>query len=176
LDVGFNPSDTTLHDSLVEKLGQGNVVGFDVDVREFKPNVLKASAEQMPFKKASFDSVVAGELIEHLHHPELFVQECQRVLRKNGILALSTPNRNSWLNRLFHSYEAPLHFSLFSVKELSLLLESNSFKILALKMFPYTQESSEGSQHKWFFPARKLVHTLMPFSLRENIVLVAVKE
>ena len=175
LDVGFNPSDTALHDSLLEKLGQRNVVGFDVEAREFKPNVLRASAEAMPFRNECFDSIVAGELIEHLHHPELFVRECQRVLRENGVLALSTPNRESWLNRLTHSYEAPLHFSLFSIQELSSLLESNSFKVLALKMFPYTLESSEGSHHKWFFPVRRLVHAVMPSGLRENIALIARK-
>lgn len=38
-----------------------------------------------------FDYVVAGELIEHLEHPEDFIKEAFRILRPGGVLALSTP-------------------------------------------------------------------------------------
>ena len=176
LDVGFNPNYTVLHDALVKKLGQKNVIAIDTVVEKPSKFILKASAEKMPFKKNEFDSIIAGELIEHLKNPEKFVSESARVLKKGGVLALSTPNRKSWLNRLTHSYEAPLHFSLFSIPELTALLEKHGFKIIEIKMFPYTAESSEGSRHKWFMPVRKIVHYVVPFSLKENIVLAAVKK
>jgi len=176
LDAGFNPDDFSLHEKLVKKLGKKNVIGFDVIVKKPEKNIAKASAEKLPFRANSFDSVIAGELIEHLRKPQEFLQECGRVLKKEGTLALSTPNKKSWLNRLAHSYEAPLHFSLFSLPELEALLRKNSFSVVSLKMFPYTLESSEGSRHKWFMPVRKLLHYLMPNSFRENIALVAVKK
>jgi len=176
LDVGFNPNYTALHDALVEKLGQKNVIAIDTVVENPSEYILKASAEKMPFPDNSFDSIVAGELIEHLKNPRAFVKESARVLKKGGVLALSTPNRKSWLNRLTHSYEAPLHFSLFSIQELTALLEENGFEIFDKRMFPYTAESSEGSRHKWFMPVRKLVHFFMPPGLRENIVLTAKKK
>jgi len=175
LDVGFNPNYTALHDALVEKLGQKNVTAIDTVVENPNEYILKASAEKMPFKKNEFDSIIAGELIEHLKNPEKFVSESARVLKRSGVLALSTPNRKSWLNRLAHSYEAPLHFSLFSVPELTALLKEHGFEIMDKKMFPYTAESSEGSRHKWFMPTRRIVHCLVPNSLRENIAVIAKK-
>lgn len=175
LDVGFNPLDSELHEKIVKKAGQENVIGIDVIVKKFESSIVRASAEQMPFKNECFDSIIAGELIEHLHKPEKFIQECSRVLEKNGLLALSTPNKKSWVNRLFHSYKAPLHYSLFSIDELIKLLEKNSLKIISLKMFPYTLESSEGTKHQWFMPFRKILHSLMPNPLKENIGLIAQK-
>ena len=37
--------------------------------------------ESVPFQNESFDVVVAGEIIEHLIFPELFIKEVNRVLR-----------------------------------------------------------------------------------------------
>ncbi|MCX6802057.1 MAG: class I SAM-dependent methyltransferase [Candidatus Diapherotrites archaeon] len=176
LDIGFNPHYKKLHEGIAEKAGKKNVIGIDIVVEGFEPNIAKASAEKMPFRKECFDSIIAGEIIEHLKGPGAFVKECSRVLKKGGLLALSTPNKKSWVNRLFHSYEAPLHFSLFSLGELEALLEKNSFRVVSVKMFPYTAESSEGSQHKWFMPFRKAVHFLMPDSLRENMCIIAEKQ
>lgn len=43
------------------------------------------------FPKNYFNYAVAGELIEHLEEPERFLKEAFRILKTNGILALSTP-------------------------------------------------------------------------------------
>lgn len=48
--------------------------------------------EIMPHATASFDRVVATEILEHLAAPGLFLSECWRVLRPGGILHLTTPN------------------------------------------------------------------------------------
>lgn len=176
LDIGFNPHYKKLHEGIAGKAGKKNVIGIDIVVKGFGPNIARASAERMPFRKECFDSVIAGEIIEHLKDPESFVKECARVIKKKGVFALSTPNRESWVNRLFHSYEAPLHFSLFSLGELEALLEKEGFEITCIKMFPYTAESSEGSQHKWFMPVRAFAHFFLPGSLRENTCIIAEKQ
>ena len=41
----------------------------------------------------SVDFVVSFETIEHLADPRTFLSECERVLRPNGVLLSSTPNR-----------------------------------------------------------------------------------
>jgi ubiquinone/menaquinone biosynthesis C-methylase UbiE len=46
---------------------------------------------KLPFKDNSVDYITAGELIEHLEDPKQFVDECMRVLKKGGYLAISTP-------------------------------------------------------------------------------------
>jgi 2-polyprenyl-3-methyl-5-hydroxy-6-metoxy-1,4-benzoquinol methylase len=48
-------------------------------------------ARRVPFPDARFDTVVAGELIEHLEEPERLLAEMDRLCRPRGRLILSTP-------------------------------------------------------------------------------------
>ena len=50
------------------------------------------TAEQLPFEDHTFDVVCSFETIEHLDHPELFLQEIRRVLNPGGNIILSCPN------------------------------------------------------------------------------------
>lgn len=54
----------------------------------------------LPFEAASFDFVHAGEVLEYLFDTRFFFAEAARVLRPGGALLLTTPNLNSWENRL----------------------------------------------------------------------------
>ncbi len=172
LDIGYYAC--TLHQRIKEKVPKKQLYAMDI----FGPtnaHYKRASAEKkFPFPSNFFDTIVAGELIEHLHNPEIFVKESKRVLKPNGQLILTTPNRNSLINRLFKTYHAPLHFSLFSIPELTSLLEKHNFKIKKIYTLPYTEESSEGSKKPYLFPLRKFISLFLPFSLRENICLLAV--
>ncbi len=53
----------------------------------------------IPFKDQSFDVIYAAELIEHLYDPDKFLEECRRILKKNGVVVISTPNLHAWYNR-----------------------------------------------------------------------------
>ncbi|MGE9807699.1 MULTISPECIES: class I SAM-dependent methyltransferase [unclassified Janibacter] len=55
---------------------------------------------RLPFGDASFECVVAGEIIEHVPDPDSFLREIRRVLRPGGTLVISTPNMVSWANRV----------------------------------------------------------------------------
>jgi SAM-dependent methyltransferase len=48
--------------------------------------------ELLPHAGASFDRIVATEILEHLATPALFLSECWRVLRPGGVLHVTTPN------------------------------------------------------------------------------------
>lgn len=86
---------------------EGNeVVGMDVD----REALTEAAAlgiethwgdveEAFPFPDASFDVVVAGELLEHVREPGGVVAEASRVLRPGGRLVASVPNAFRFKNR-----------------------------------------------------------------------------
>ena len=173
LDVGGSAG--TLHEELLKKFPKEKLISLDIELIHVRTNQVIGDGQKMPFKDRAFTSILAGEVIEHVPDPRAFVRECWRVLEWNGVLALSTPNKKSWLNRLTHSYEMPLHLSLFDPASLRTLLDSEGFTIQKVDYFPFTEESSDGARNKWFFPVRNLMHRLVPASLREDMVFVARK-
>ncbi|MCL0079871.1 class I SAM-dependent methyltransferase [Dehalococcoidia bacterium] len=48
-------------------------------------------AQRLPFRSNTFDIVISLETIEHVPNPEVFLNECKRVLREGGLLICSTP-------------------------------------------------------------------------------------
>ncbi len=44
------------------------------------------------FRRGEFDTVVSGNLLEHLENPALFIRECGKVLKRGGRLILTTDN------------------------------------------------------------------------------------
>jgi methionine biosynthesis protein MetW len=69
--------------------------------RGFRAFQLDVDNEKLPFEDDSFDGIFCGEVIEHLYDPDHLLDEMYRVLRKNGLAILTTPNLASWFNRVF---------------------------------------------------------------------------
>lgn len=107
LEVGSYPSYFL---AAVKKCGY-NVEGLDLNPKRettflAKENltVKKCDIEQemFPFEDNSFDKIMLSEVFEHLYvNPVFTISEIRRVLKKDGLLILTTPNGYS-IKRLYN--------------------------------------------------------------------------
>lgn len=58
-----------------------------------KGKFLVSSASKLPFKDKVFDIVLSTEVIEHIDNQNDAIKEMFRVLKENGTLVVTTPNR-----------------------------------------------------------------------------------
>ena len=131
LDLGCRSGALTRH-----FLDGNTVVGLDVDAAAlekaaaFGIEPVQANVEEpLPFEDASFDAVVAGELLEHLQFPDALVSEVHRVLRSGGVFAGSVPNAFRVQSRLRFlggrpPEDDPTHLRMFSPDAIRELLSS----------------------------------------------------
>lgn len=76
-------------------------------------------AHNLPLQDDTIDVVVSFETIEHLTDPAQFIKEVKRVLKKDGIFIVSTPNDAEFMEgNEFHIHE-------FNLDELQKLINKN---------------------------------------------------
>jgi SAM-dependent methyltransferase len=111
-----------------------HVIGIDIDVRTLaharrayadRANVtfVEGSATALPLGDASVDAIVSFETIEHLpadDQPRM-LGEFARVLARDGVLVLSSPNRPQYSDA--RGYANPFHLHELDRDELAHLLE-----------------------------------------------------
>jgi ubiquinone/menaquinone biosynthesis C-methylase UbiE len=64
--------------------------------------IFNAAGEALPFPEASFDTVVAWDVIEHVQSPTEMLAEIARVLRPGGHCLLTAINRRAWVDPHYH--------------------------------------------------------------------------
>src|SRR3989344_6470667 len=143
LDVGYSVGG--IHQRFIEKFGTRNVYGIDIETWENSEHYKRASAEHIPFDDSFFDSIFAGELIEHVYTPEIFLREANRALKKGGAIIITTPNQKSLINRIFRSYQTRIHVSLFDEASLRKMLGQGGFAVEKFYCQPYSGENCYGS-------------------------------
>jgi SAM-dependent methyltransferase len=130
LDLGCRSGALTQH-----FLEGNSVVGLDVDAAALEKAaalgiepVLANVEEPLPFEDASFDAIVAGELLEHLQFPDELVAEIRRVLKPGGVFVGSVPNAYRVQSRLRFlrgrpPEDDPTHLRMFSPSAVHALLD-----------------------------------------------------
>jgi len=111
--------------------------------------VFNKSIHDVKFKDNFFDVITLWDVIEHLSDLEGIFKEIRRILKKDGLLVLRTPNKNSIFHLLanfsyalsFKTITFPIksiyhldHLYYFSRQTLNNTLNKNGFKIRKLMM------------------------------------------
>ena len=118
---------------------------FPIDAIKKKiPNFKQVNIEKdkLPYPSNSFDTIVIGEVLEHLENYFFVLRETHRVLKPDGNLVITIPNiknimflnyvkfiKNSWdFNPKLRKFD--IHFHIFSEEELINLLTFLNFKVI----------------------------------------------
>lgn len=109
-----------------------------------KMKFIHCPAENLLIKSNYFDKIVCSEVLEHIQNKNMAIKEMYRVLKKDGILALSTPNKINkelWRaifflpSKIFQIEKIQAYDQPVTARKLRELLTNNGFKIVD---FQYT--------------------------------------
>lgn len=112
------------------------ISGAEQKARQAGFEVRSETLEELKGFEQSFDAVVMFDVIEHFDHPNRALQIVKRILKKNGILAVVTPDVESFSCKVLRAYWPHWkeeHIIYYSKRGLSKLFELNGFKIEAMK-------------------------------------------
>lgn len=103
-----------------------NRTAIEIASRSY-PHIPFKSIELSELEVRTYDAVTLIEVIEHLTDPLYTLQSLKDVLKKDGRIVLSTPNRWAFIHKLksaiigYDYLYDPLHIHIFNPKELSSL-------------------------------------------------------
>ena len=117
-------------------------------------NVIQGDAENLKLNE-TFDIIIAGELIEHLSNPGLFLKSALNHLDYQGKLIITTPNAFNILNILSIIFYRAVsvhreHTCWYDKITLTQLIECNGFKVDKIVFIP-SPTGAKGAQILNFF-------------------------
>jgi SAM-dependent methyltransferase len=121
-------------------------MGWDAKGCEIDPAAVEAARKRgfdvvqgtaADFPDQTFDVVTSSHVLEHVHDPKEFLEECRRILRPGGQVVAITPNTRSPLleehGRHWVQLDAPRHLILFNEDNLRDLAESVGFSEVTIR-------------------------------------------
>lgn len=127
--------------------------------------LLCLDAHVLPFADSSFDVVILYEAIYYLAQPNHFLKECQRVLKKNGVVLLCTVNKE-WSD--FNP--SPFSTRYYSAGELAELLEKQDFQVELYGAFPTSIKSKKDALISYAKRSAVALH-VMPKTMKGKALL-----
>ena len=93
------------------------------------------------FENESFDVVNINHVLEHMEEPGETLSECNRILKKGGLLVVAVPNIDSlqakFGNKNWFQLDIPFHLYHFSSKGVVGLIESKLFNVDLIRHFKF---------------------------------------
>lgn len=188
LDVGFwgqglkIDSPNWAHKFLLERAKE--VYGLDMDYDPAKirnaERYKKGNAENFNFN-VKFDVIFAGDLIEHLSNPGLFLQSCANNLKEGGMVIITTPSCFNLFNLAEKlTKEEPTvnsdHACYFNCKTLQTLLRKNHFRVVETSFLYSLGMNYKESYKKKILNFIYFILSKFTAKFMETLVVVAQKE
>lgn len=156
---------------------------------------VNVDAQDLPFEDNYFNTVICGDLIEHLISPDHLLEEAYRILKAGGYILITTPNLASWYNRLlllfgqqpyftdistrypvngpFISILPGNHLRLYTLPSLKFLLQKYNFRIAKSVGIGINTKIGYGKKYRWLV---KMLNLIFKFpSINSGICIVAQK-
>lgn len=99
--------------------------------------LIKGDTVSLPFKDATFDKIICSEVLEHIPDDQQSIRELVRVLKDDGIIAISVPTylpeAICWkLSRDYHDQPGG-HIRIYKTSELVAPLRQNNLHLYATR-------------------------------------------
>lgn len=126
--------------------GKGREKGFDI-----KTGTLKTTESA----NESFDVVTMLDVVEHIPDPEDDLRVVSKMLKKDGLVVINTPDSGSWYAKMmgmkWHLIVPPEHIHYFNEKGIRDLLSRNRFEMLMVTRIgkKFTVEYIFNMLYKW---------------------------
>lgn len=160
-----------------------NTVGIDISSQNVLvlqekgfSNVHVQNAEQFSLPE-KFDTIVAGELIEHLSNPGMFLQRAREHLTAGGRVVLTTPYPFSLLYILYALFKFPKtcqnpeHTCWFCPQTLKTLAKRYGYKIVHFDLIEDYRPDDPSRRYRTFVRLITWLRPLIPKRLRNNTML-----
>lgn len=92
LDIGAG--DGFISSYFITKKNKVTCVDIEDQRIEKKAKFFKVISSKLSFKSDEFDIVISNHVIEHIKNQKLHLEEIRRVLKKDGVCYIATPNWN----------------------------------------------------------------------------------
>jgi len=132
---------------------------------EERITIKQFDAHSLPYEDNSKDVIIIFEAIYYLQSFDIFLKECNRVLRNDGLLLISSANKD-----LFDFNASPFTYEYYGVSELTKILRSNNFEA---SYFGDVSTKNVSFRQKFFRPIKAIAvkMNLIPKSMTAKRIL-----
>uniref|UniRef100_A0A7C4R5B1 Class I SAM-dependent methyltransferase n=1 Tax=candidate division CPR3 bacterium TaxID=2268181 RepID=A0A7C4R5B1_UNCC3 len=171
-----------------------NVKGIDPAIKAIRYarkklhlDVIHSDFYNYDFRGNRYDIVILIDVIEHFLNPQEAIIKIKKILKKDGVLVIQTPNYESLMSILTYNkwfwLLIPEHLHLFNPYSISYFLNINGFKLLKIKTWDDFDEfiknilfvlklKNKGKTKYLYFFLYYLLYIFYPFSLVWSIILL----
>ena len=144
---------------------------------------VQADAQDFELNR-TFDSIVAGEILEHLENPEGFLRAARRHLKTRGRIVITTPYAQGLPNVLYAWLKYPRtcynaeHVSWFCPSTLQVLAHRCGLRVTDWRLLldmPISSEAEGSRLSRWGRPAFAAVYPALPRRVAANCLIAVLQ-